>query len=839
MIRFYLITLFLLCLSVCSAQSRLGITGVADTGYNLASEFRKNRNAYPFIKVAERTFTPSVLLDRNIHYCSVDGKMLELDVFSPALKSSLPRKAILFLHGGGWRSGYRALHYPLAEKLASLGYVCITPSYRLSTEALFPAAIQDVKAAIRWVRANASSYHIDTAAIAIAGHSAGGQLAALAGATNGMSLFNGTGCTQSASAHVNAVVDIDGILAFIHPESGEGDDRKKTSAATYWFGYSKKENPSLWNHGSALTHAGIHMPPVLFINSSVDRMHAGQSDLIRILDKHAIRTEVKQFKGAPHSFLLFHPWFDSTIKSIDVFMRDLFDKPSVKPFLSEVWQADNKDGTYKNPIIHADYSDPDAIRVGDDYYMIASSFSNTPGLPILHSLDLVNWRLIGHALQRNIPDQHFRKVQHGGGVWAPAIRFHKGEFYIYYPDPDFGIYMIKARNIKGNWSDPILVEQGQGLIDPCPFWDEDGKAYLAHAYAGSRAGIKSLLVIKEMNAEGTKVLSRGKIIFDGHHDDPTVEGPKLYKRNGYYYVFAPAGGVATGWQLVLRSKNIFGPYERKVVLDKGKSSINGPHQGAWVDTRSGEHWFLHFQDKISYGRVVHLQPMKWINDWPVIGLDTDGDGIGEPVLTYKKPTVSVKSILETPVDSDEFNGSELGLQWQWNANGDVHWAFPYKGMLRMYAQPFVENRNGLYDAPNLLLQKFPAEEFTATTRLFFQPKKDGERTGMMVFGEKQAWIGLEKKGEVFELRSNLQKDPIATLSLGDIHFRVIVHKGGTCALGYSMDGVTFKYVDQLFQAVPGKWIGAKIGLFALSNIKNNDPGFAEADYFRITKNEKE
>src|SRR5688572_10572756 len=256
--------------------------------------------------------------------------------------------------------------------------------------------------------------------------------------------------------------------------------------------------------------------------------------------------------------------------------------------VSNVWKADNGNGTYKNPIIHADYSDPDAIRVGNDYYMISSSFNAVPGLPILHSKDLVNWTLIGHALKRQVPIDHFSNVQHGGGVWAPAIRYHKNEFYIYYPDPDFGIYLTKAKNIKGPWSEPVLVESGKGLIDPCPLWDDDGKVYLVHAFAGSRAGIKSILVIKQMNTEGTKTTSDGVMVYDGHVADPTIEGPKFYKRNGYYYIFAPAGGVPTGWQLVLRSKNVYGPYERKVVMDQGKSPINGPHQGAWVTTQTGE-----------------------------------------------------------------------------------------------------------------------------------------------------------------------------------------------------------------------------------------------------------
>src|SRR5688500_7631940 len=322
--------------------------------------------------------------------------------------------------------------------------------------------------------------------------------------------------------------------------------------------------------------------------------------------------------------------------------------------VSKVWVADLGNGMYKNPILNADYSDPDAIRVGNDFYMVSSSFEDIPGLPILHSKDLVNWSIIGHALKRQPPFDHFSVPRHGEGVWAPAIRYHNNEFNIYYPDPDFEIYLIKAKNSAGPWSEPILIEGGKGLIDPCPLCDDVGSVYLIHAYAGSRAGIKSIIVIKKLNRDGTKVLDEGKLVYDGHELDPTVEGPKLYKRNGYYYIFAPAGGVSTGWQLVLRSKNVYGPYERKIVMDQGTSPVNGPHQGALVSTQTGEDWFLHFQDKGAYGRIVHLQPVHWVKDWPVIGVDKDSDGKGEPVLSYKKPNVGKVYPVQTPAESDEF-----------------------------------------------------------------------------------------------------------------------------------------------------------------------------------------
>ena len=363
---------------------------------------------------------------------------------------------------------------------------------------------------------------------------------------------------------------------------------------------------------------------------------------------------------------------------------------------SNVWIADNGGGTFKNPILNADYSDPDVIRVGDDFYMTASSFNCVPGLPILHSKDMVNWELINYALQKQPPFDVFDKPQHGNGVWAPCIRYHNDEFYIYYPDPDYGIYMVKTKDPKGIWSDPILVKEGKGLIDPSPLWDDDGNIYLAFAFAGSRAGIKSLLAICTMNSEGTVANNDDVMIIDGHEDEPTIEGPKFYKYNGYYYIFAPAGGVATGWQTVLRSKTIYGPYEKRKVMEQGKTDINGPHQGAWVQTQTGENWFFHFQDKGAYGRIVHLQPMTWKNGWPIIGNDEDGDGVGEPVSIFKKPNVGQSYPKVTPPDSDEFNQPKLGLQWQWQANPQIYWGFPTSmGHYTMYCRPVPENASQL------------------------------------------------------------------------------------------------------------------------------------------------
>jgi beta-xylosidase len=513
--------------------------------------------------------------------------------------------------------------------------------------------------------------------------------------------------------------------------------------------------------------------------------------------------------------------------------------------LSKVWVPDNGDGTYKNPVLNADYSDPDVIRVGEDYYLVSSSFNCVPGLPVLHSKDLVNWTLAGHALNRLIPAEIFDKPQHGNGVWAPAIRYHNNEFYIYYPDPDFGIFLVRAKKPEGPWSEPVPVLPGKGIIDPCPFWDDDGNCYLIHAWAGSRAGIKSILTLNRMNSEGTKVIDDGVLIFDGHGDQPTVEGPKLYKRNGYYYIFAPAGGVSTGWQLVLRSKNIYGPYEKKIVMDQGKTTVNGPHQGAWVETQKGESWFLHFQDAGPYGRVIHLQPLKWINDWPVIGIDHDGDGRGEPVMNYRKPDTGKSYPFSTPPESDEFNNLNIGLQWQWHANPKSYWAFPTgpSGFLRLYAIAVPENFSNFFDVPNLLLQKFPAVEFTATTKISFKPLSEGDKTGLIIMGSDYAYLSVKQINDKVILSQTVcknadKKNPEEEgeqipLSSETIYLRVKVSVNALCSFSYSTDGTNYIPAGTPFNAKQGRWIGAKAGLFCAGRTRSNDTGYADIDWFRI------
>ncbi len=488
----------------------------------------------------------------------------------------------------------------------------------------------------------------------------------------------------------------------------------------------------------------------------------------------------------------------------------------------------NKAATYTNPVLPLDYSDPDAIRVGDAYYMTASSFNHVPGLPILKSYDLVHWQLIGHALPKLTPIEHFNTVRHGGGVWAPSIRYHNNVFYIYYPDPDFGIYVVTAKNIAGPWSAPVLVEAGKGLIDPCPLFDTDGNNYLVHAYAGSRAGIKSILVVKKLNAQANKVVDAGKLIYDGHEIDPTIEGPKFYKRGGWYYIFAPAGGVATGWQTVLRSKNIYGPYERLVVMEQGSTAVNGPHQGAWVETPTGESWFLHFQDKEAYGRIVHLQPMVWKNDWPIIGVQPSDAPIGNPVMSYPVPGGKNKFLSES---------LNQNLLWQWQANPMAHWKMNLNGVDRFYAVTKQDSTQNLWNTPNLYMQKIPADSFVFTVRLHFKPNQVGEKTGLILFGLDYAYLGLEKTASgnqlIFvrcmgaEKNGKEQKQIIAERVGSSVYLNLTVKAGAIASFGYSTDGKSFIHAGEKFIAKPGKWVGAKMGIFCSGERTTNDAGFVE------------
>ena len=527
-------------------------------------------------------------------------------------------------------------------------------------------------------------------------------------------------------------------------------------------------------------------------------------------------------------------------------------------YKSLVWSPDNGNGTYTNPVINADYSDPDVCvgPSGEDYYLTASSFQCIPGLPVLHSKDLVNWEIVGHALTSlyegdEALQQHFSTPQHGAGVWAPSIRYHNGEYYIYWGDPDNGVYMVKTKDPAGRWDAPVCVIRGKGYIDTTPLWDDDGRCYLVNGWANSRAKFASVLTVRELSADGTQAIGQPVIVFDGNgNENHTCEGPKFYKRDGWYWILCPAGGVPTGFQLAMRSKSPFGPYEHKVVLAQGKTAINGPHQGGWIHTKYGEDWFLHFQDKEAYGRVVHLQPVDWSSGWPIMGKK------GEPVVTYQKPRSSSSTIVN-PVESDEFNSPILGKQWQWQANYDEKYGVPTAfGTFRIYTHKLDEGWKSLWEVPNMLLQKTPADKFTVTTKLRMTSKADGQFGGLIMMGLDYSALVVRRIGQEFQLvqmtckgadKGKQQTESlIATLKPTwedktqyrpgiheDIYLRLTVDDS-KLHFSYSADGKRFTDCGEEFQMKEGKWIGAKFGFVAAESDPKCDRGWVEADWIRIT-----
>ncbi|RKN04497.1 glycoside hydrolase 43 family protein [Streptomyces radicis] len=496
---------------------------------------------------------------------------------------------------------------------------------------------------------------------------------------------------------------------------------------------------------------------------------------------------------------------------------------------------------YRNPVLPADWSDPDAIRVGEDFYLTASSFGRVPGLPLLHSRDLVNWRFVGHALRRLTPEEDFAAPRPDGGVWAPALRHHAGRFWIFWGDPDRGIHQVNSPSVEGPWTDPVLVKPGRGLIDPCPLWTEDGGAYLVHGWARSRSGVKNRLTGHRMSQDGRRLLDEGKVIVDGDALPGwfTLEGPKLHRRDGWYWILAPAGSVETGWQGAFRSRDFFGPYEERVVLAQGGTRVNGPHQGAWVDAPDGADWFLHFQHRGPFGRVVHLQPMAWDDDgWPVIG-----DG-GEPVEGHRLPVPGQPR--SAPATDDDFPGGAFGPQWTWLANPGPDWALPHDGEgLRLACLPTP----GAHDPrtlPNVLAQRLPVGPRTAEVELRLGQGAPGARAGLAVVGDAFGWIGLERAADGGARLVHRFGEPVAERERDAAHarpapdgralLRVHITDDGRCRFAARLpDDAGPRPSGPEFAARPWGWTGAQLGLFAAVPPDAAAPaGTAEFRRFRLT-----
>lgn len=483
--------------------------------------------------------------------------------------------------------------------------------------------------------------------------------------------------------------------------------------------------------------------------------------------------------------------------------------------------------SYRNPILFADYSDPDVIRDGTKYYLIASTFHFVPGIPILESPDLVHWTILGHIVARLNMDPRYSMIggnRYGMGIWAPSIRKHDGLFYVYFPTPTEGIFVSTAPKITGPWSAPQVVIAGPGLEDPCPFWDDDGSAYLIHSKTGAGP-----LILHRMSPDGMHVLDGGKVIVDDPAHLPVLEGPKLYKRDGYYYIFAPFGGVNTGAQAVLRSRHIYGPYEHRVVLAQGGTKINGPHQGAYVETPEGQGWFIHFQFDGAHGRIVHLEPVRWQDDWPIIGKDPDDAATGEPVPSGTIPIESDPASEQRPQTSDEFTSARLGPQWEWNHNPDnAHWSLTARrGYLRLVPMRAAD----LLNARDTLTQCMQDNSFEFTTRVDLKRMKNGVHTGLAMFEKSASGLeivqsGSERRLNYFHLKDRVT-GPAITQTILQLRVRV---DGDVARYSFSLDdGRSFQSLGAATPIRFSWWKGSRPSLFAYTT-QATDPGVVDFDW---------
>lgn len=492
--------------------------------------------------------------------------------------------------------------------------------------------------------------------------------------------------------------------------------------------------------------------------------------------------------------------------------------------------GDLGDGTFANPVLNADYSDPDVIRVGDRYYMTCSEF-HFMGMPVLESDDMVNWRIIGHVFSSIDLPGYSEMRKYGGGSWAPALRYHDGKFYMYVCTPEEGLFMSTAENPAGPWSPLHQVKNVSGWEDPCPLWDDNGNAFLGRSQLGGGP-----IYIHRMSADGRTLLDEGVKVYEG----PVAEGTKLFMKDGYYYMSIPEGGVSTGWQQVLRSSDIYGPYEGRRVLEQGSTDVNGPHQGALVDTPDGQWWFYHFQSAGARGRVVHLQPVMWTDGFPFIGVDYDGNGIGEPVKVCKKPAAGKSAEPHAPQTSDMFDAAGLAVQWQFNHNPELSRLSLTERPGWLAVRPLHATR--LREARNQLTQKIIGFESRATVKIDFSQLAAGSRCGLECIGNKFMAIGvqaeivagqrkdviyIERDGEVQLVR------PVPANADGVVYLRLDIDTPRNAfQFMYSFDGKTFDKAGEPFEMCDGDWKGCRTGIYCYTTDESADaPGVAFFDSF--------
>jgi beta-xylosidase len=504
---------------------------------------------------------------------------------------------------------------------------------------------------------------------------------------------------------------------------------------------------------------------------------------------------------------------------------------------TEKW-GDQGNGSYSNPVLPADYSDIDAIRMGADYYAISSTMQFSPGVIILHSKDLVNWQIIGHVvndLTQISPELNWNNMnRYGRGIWAGSIRYHEGKFWVYFGSPDEGFFMSTAKDPAGPW-DPLHKFWGvQGWDDCCPFWDDDGQGY----FVATNFADNYKIHLFKMSPDGKEIILESDSVI---HQSKGSEANKLYKFNGiYYHLFSEVkkeGRVA----MMGRSKNIYGPYETRQLNHVDALTDKEPNQGGIIQAQSGEWYFFTHQGTGSWeGRAACLLPVTWINGWPVIG-QIGSDTIGNMIWNANKPVS--KSNIMGPQTDNEFNQSYLPAQWEWNYQPrNEKWSLTdHMGFLRLYAFLPVtslnknDQRKVLYRAGNTLTQRSMRTAWNeATVKINIGEMENGQFAGLCHFGGTYSTFGIRQidGNRVLVFDDNGKETPGPGIKQTTIWFRSSWNWLGTSWYGYSLDGKTFVRFGKTYQLKWGFYRGDRIGICNY-NIAQ-EKGFIDLDWFHYS-----
>lgn len=495
---------------------------------------------------------------------------------------------------------------------------------------------------------------------------------------------------------------------------------------------------------------------------------------------------------------------------------------SFNSLYAQQMQSDNGDGTYTNPVIAADFPDPDVIFVDDTYYMVSTTMFVFPGVTVLKSKDLVNWEYCSNA----VPRFDFSKCydldschRYSHGQWATSMKYHDGKFYLLFITLDEGGFLCTASKAEGPWE---LRKLPKGFYDPGLFFDDDGRIYVTHGY--------SKISVTELNPDFSPK-TKDSLVFTGDIRRG-LEGMHVYKINGYYYLYGTYGG-RDGIQVALRSKNIYGPFEQKVVIRDTTPGINfGIHQGALINTQQGEWWTMLFVDSGPFGRFPSLQPVTWVDGWPMVGVN------GKAVVTYKKPDVGKIHPVKTFPASDEFDSKSLAMQWGWNHNPDpANWSLTRRpGFLRIRTGRIDSN---LRTARNTLTQRpfasYDNKPTSAAIKLDVANMKDGDIAGLAVFQDPYAFIGVRQTNgarEIIMVNNGKLIDSVAIKSK-TIYLRTIASNSTSKAsFQYSFDNTTFKQIgnELAMRFNLSVFTGNKFCLFNYATISAG--GFVDFDWFR-------